>query len=87
MFPSSPSKYNAFAHMPISNISRIQEWTDPYSGISTLFVYEPEKPIIDTFTPLDVIRIKLSLILYHFLNQFDGTILNILPCPRETTYR
>jgi hypothetical protein len=52
MFPSSPSKYNAFAHMPISNISRIQEWTDPYSGISTLFVYEPEKPIIDTFMEL-----------------------------------
>ena len=46
------SKYNAFAHMPVSNTSRIQEWTDPYSGISTLFVYEPEKPIIDTFTEL-----------------------------------
>jgi hypothetical protein len=38
--------------MPVSNTSRIQEWTDPYSGISTLFVYEPEKPIIDTFTEL-----------------------------------
>jgi hypothetical protein len=48
----NPSKYNAFAHMPISNTSRIQEWTDPSSGISTLFVYEPEKPIIDTFTEL-----------------------------------
>jgi hypothetical protein len=52
MFPSSPSKYNAFAHMPVSNTSRIQEWTDPNSGISTLFVYEPEKPVIDTFTEL-----------------------------------
>src|SRR5919106_6673964 len=48
----NPSKYNAFAHMPISNTSRIQEWTDPSSGINTLFVYEPEKPIIDTFTEL-----------------------------------
>jgi hypothetical protein len=46
------SEYNAFAHMPVSNTSRIQEWTDPNSGISTLFVYEPEKPIIDTFTEL-----------------------------------
>jgi hypothetical protein len=46
------SKYDAFAHIPVSNISRIQEWTDPSSGISTLFVYEPEKPIIDTFTEL-----------------------------------
>jgi hypothetical protein len=49
---SNPSTYYAFAHMPVSNTSRIQEWTDPYSGISTLFVYEPEKPIIDTFTEL-----------------------------------
>jgi hypothetical protein len=46
------SKYCAFAHMPVSNISRIQEWTDSYSGITTQFVYEPEKPIIDTFTEL-----------------------------------
>lgn len=46
------SKYDAFAHMPVSNTSRIQEWTDPSSGISTLFVYEPEKPVIDTFTEL-----------------------------------
>ena len=49
---SNPSTYSAFAHMPVSNTSRIQEWTDTYSGISTLFVYEPEKPIIDTFTEL-----------------------------------
>jgi hypothetical protein len=46
------SKYQAFAHMPVSNTSRIQEWTDSYNGISTQFVYEPEKPIIDTFTEL-----------------------------------
>jgi hypothetical protein len=48
----SPSDYSAFAHIPVSNTSRIQEWTDHYSGISTLFVYEPEEPIIDTFTEL-----------------------------------
>jgi hypothetical protein len=47
-----PSEYNAFAHMPVSNTSRIQEWTDTNSGISTLFVYEPDKPVIDTFTEL-----------------------------------
>jgi hypothetical protein len=50
---TSPSEYNAFAHMPVSNTSRVQEWTDHYSGISTLFVYEPEKPVIDTFTELN----------------------------------
>ena len=48
----NPSKYDALAHMPVSNTSRIQEWTDPYNGISTKFVYEPEKPVIDTFTEL-----------------------------------
>lgn len=42
----------AFAHMPVSNTSRIQEWTDSRNGISTQFVYEPERPIIDTFTEL-----------------------------------
>ena len=46
------SEYKAFAHMPVSNTSRIQEWTDSYNGISTQFIYEPEKPIIDTFTEL-----------------------------------
>jgi hypothetical protein len=46
------SKYKAYAHMPVNNISRIQEWTDSYNGISTQFVYEPERPIIDTFTEL-----------------------------------
>ena len=42
----------AYAHMPVRNISRIQEWTDSYNGISIQFIYEPEKPIIDTFTEL-----------------------------------
>lgn len=42
----------AFAHMPVSNASRIQQWTDTYNGISAQFVYEPERPIIDTFTEL-----------------------------------
>ena len=48
----NPSKYDALANIPVSNTSRIQEWTDPYNGISTQFVYEPEKPVIDTFTEL-----------------------------------
>ena len=51
-YHSNFAKYGAFAHMSVSNTSRIQEWTDSYSGITTLFVYEPEKPIIDTFTEL-----------------------------------
>ncbi|MFY9564932.1 MAG: hypothetical protein WAQ29_01140 [Nitrososphaeraceae archaeon] len=38
--------------MPTSNISRIQEWTDSQNGVNIQFTYEPEKPIIDTFTEL-----------------------------------
>jgi hypothetical protein len=65
---SRPSDYNAFAHMPVSNISRIQEWTDHYSGINTLFVYEPEEP--DTFTELKLAsRIQLQEIIF----PDDGT--------------
>jgi hypothetical protein len=45
-------KYGVYAHMPTSNISRIQEWTDSQNGVKIQFIYEPEKPIIDTFTEL-----------------------------------
>jgi hypothetical protein len=38
-----------FAHI---NGSKIQEITDNNDGIKILFTYEPEKPIIDTFTKL-----------------------------------
>jgi hypothetical protein len=38
--------------MPISNISRIQNWIHPDNEINIQFTYEPEKPIIDTFTDL-----------------------------------
>jgi hypothetical protein len=44
--------YGVYAHMPTSNISRIQEWTDSQSEVKIQFMYEPEKPIIDTFTEL-----------------------------------
>jgi hypothetical protein len=46
------SKYGVYAHMPTSNISRIQERTDSQNGFKIQFIYEPEKPIIDTFTEL-----------------------------------
>ena len=38
--------------MPVINTSRIQEWTDSHSDVNIQFIYEPEKPIIDTFTEL-----------------------------------
>jgi hypothetical protein len=46
------SHHTAFAHMPISNLSRIQDWIVPGNDIKLEFTYEPEKPIIDTFTEL-----------------------------------
>ena len=46
------AKNMAFAHMPVRNTSRIQEWTDSYNDINIRFIYEPERPIIDTFTEL-----------------------------------
>ena len=42
-------QFYVFAHI---NGSKIQELTDNNDGIKILFTYEPEKPIIDTFTKL-----------------------------------
>jgi hypothetical protein len=43
------NQFYAFAHL---NGSRIQEITDNSDGIKIQFTYEPEIPIIDTFTKL-----------------------------------
>ena len=43
------NQFYVFAHI---NGSKIQEITDNNDGIKILFTYEPEKPIIDTFTKL-----------------------------------
>jgi hypothetical protein len=51
-YSDSLSAHIAYAHMPISNISRIQNWIHPDNEINIQFTYEPEKPIIDTFTDL-----------------------------------
>jgi hypothetical protein len=46
------AKYIAFAHMPVNNASRVQEWTDTSNDVNVKFIYEPQRPIIDTFTEL-----------------------------------
>jgi hypothetical protein len=46
------AKYMAFAHMPVNNASRVQEWTDTSNDVNVKFIYEPQRPIIDTFTEL-----------------------------------
>src|SRR5215207_2360381 len=48
----SLSPHKAYAHMPIGNISRVQNWTHPDNKIGIQFTCEPEKPIIDAFTEL-----------------------------------
>jgi hypothetical protein len=48
----SLSSHRAYAHMPIGNMSRVQNWTHPENKIDIQFTYEPENPIIDAFTEL-----------------------------------
>ena len=43
------NQFYVFAHI---NGSKMQEITDNKDGIKILFVYEPEKPIIDTHKTL-----------------------------------
>ena len=49
----SLSPHKAYAHMPIGNMSRVQNWTHPDNKIGIQFTYEPEKPIIDAFSELN----------------------------------
>lgn len=46
------TKNMVFAHMPVGNTSRVQSWTDSSNDINIKFIYEPQRPIIDTFTEL-----------------------------------
>ena len=49
IFSFEHNQFYAFGHL---NGSRVQEITDNSDGIKIQFTYEPEKPIIDTFTKL-----------------------------------
>lgn len=53
--------YYAYAHLPIeNNNNRTQQWISQRDGIRILFIYEPEKPIIDTFTELKFSVLNLT---------------------------
>jgi hypothetical protein len=52
--PSSLQNYYAYAHLSIDD-NRTQQWISQRDGIKILFTYEPEKPIIDTFTELNLV--------------------------------
>lgn len=49
----------AYAHLPIDS-NRTQQWISQRDGIKILFLYEPEKPIIDTFTELKFSVLNLT---------------------------
>ena len=49
----------AYAHLPIDS-NRTQQWISQRDGIKILFLYEPEKPIIDTFTELKFSILNLT---------------------------
>jgi hypothetical protein len=51
--------YYAYAHLPVDN-NRTQQWISQRDGIKILFIYEPEKPIIDTFTELKFSVLNLT---------------------------
>jgi hypothetical protein len=48
----NPFLVTTCAHMPIGNMSRVQNWTRPDNKIGIQFTYRPEKPIINAFTEL-----------------------------------
>ena len=56
---SSLQNYYAYAHLSIDN-NRTQQWISQRDGIKILFTYEPEKPIIDTFTELKFSVLNLT---------------------------
>jgi hypothetical protein len=56
---SSLQNYYAYAHLSIDN-NRTQQWISQKDGIKILFTYEPEKPIIDTFTELKFSVLNLT---------------------------
>jgi hypothetical protein len=58
---SSLQNYYAYSHLPIEdNNNRTQQWISQRDGIRILFIYEPEKPIIDTFTELKFSVLNLT---------------------------
>ena len=57
--PSSLQNYYAYAHLSIDD-NRTQQWISQRDGIKILFIYEPEKPIIDTFTELKFSVLNLT---------------------------
>jgi hypothetical protein len=57
--PSSLQNYYAYAHLSIDD-NRTQQWISQRDEIKILFTYEPEKPIIDTFTELKFSVLNLT---------------------------
>ena len=46
-----------------SPLNKTQEWTSQRDNVKILFSYQPERPIIDTFTKLEFSVLELSILL------------------------
>lgn len=44
----------------ISSLNETQEWVNQKDAVKILFTYQPERPIIDTFTKLEFSVINLT---------------------------
>jgi hypothetical protein len=51
-FESDSNLVYAHLNAPGGNITLLQEWTSQKDNVRIMFTYDPEKPIIDTFTEL-----------------------------------
>ena len=67
-----PMTFAQFAGNTVSPLNKTQEWTSQKDGLKILFAYEPERPIIDTFTKLEFRVINLTS--SENLKDFDARV-------------
>jgi hypothetical protein len=70
-----------FAQSSVNNkslpLNSTQEWISERDGVKILFTYQPERPIIDTFTRLEFSVINLTS--NENLKDFDARVVVTLP--------
>ena len=79
VFDSNPSNI-IFGQSSINDtepLNRTQEWISEKDNIKILFTYQPERPIIDTFTRLEFSVINLTS--NENLKDFDARVVVTLP--------
>lgn len=56
----------------ISSLNKTQEWVNQKDAVKILFTYQPERPIIDTFTKLEFSVINFTD--NEYLKEFDARV-------------